>query len=284
MPLIQTYVASASSTRVTDSEILMCSPIHEVNKLNEAGKNAYKENEFQNALECFGKAIALETNNAVLHSNRAAVYIALSFFDSARVDAAKTVTLLPTWGTGRFRLAAALHGMGKLEASASAYADGLELDPGNKLGVEGLARVHAMLAKHRTASTTPSHSKPPACPMLFDKGGRDYSHRCCGNSMCLSFTGSGNGSTVTLKSCPCLAIEYCSKVCQKHDWQSHQVNCTTAKDNEDADWMTRTVREPGQKRPPMHGIKVVPSKCLECKRTITVAPEVTYDNFVCRFM
>ena len=135
------------------------------------------------------------------------------------------------------------------------------------------------LSGHQEPQLTqaPSHTKPPAFPMLVPAKGHDSHH--CGNSSCI-----GNGSTVTLKSCPCREIEYCTKACQKQHWAAHQVTCSIAKANSDEDWMAKMDRKPGEKRPAMHGIKVVPSKCLECKRTIIVKPEVRYDNFVCRFM
>ena len=151
------------------------------------------------------------------------------------------------------------------------------------------AKASDVVSQDEHKAQAPSHTMPPACPMLLDPmlldgKGRGDSHRCCGNSSCHSINGSGHGSTVSLKCCPCREIEYCGKICQKQDWGSHQVNCAIAKAHENADWMAQMVREPGQKGPAMHGFKVVQSKCLPCKRTITVAPEVKYYNLVCRFM
>ena len=34
----------------------------------------------------------------------------------------------------------------------------------------------------------------------------------------------------------------------------------------------------GQKRPNMHGVNFLSSKCLECKRNITIQPEAKYVN------
>lgn len=135
----------------------------------------------------------------------------------------------------------------------------------------------------KTEAKTEVKTEAPGCPMLLPFHGRE-SHGC-GNVACPSFS-VGSGPKVTLKSCPCHDIEYCSKDCQKQHWTEHQVTCTTAKTNADADWMAKVARQPGEKRAAMHGTKVVPSKCLECKRTITVEPDVEYTRlsfFCCRF-
>jgi MYND finger len=128
-------------------------------------------------------------------------------------------------------------------------------------------------------------TEQPPCPVLVPSSGiekgRDPHQHSCGNSLCPS-----NGQNVTLKFCPCRGIAYCSKVCQKQHWPFHQAGCTIAKANEDAKWMADVSLKPGQhKRPAMHGSNPVQSKCLECKRTVSIEPDVKYVNFVlCRFM
>jgi hypothetical protein len=128
--------------------------------------------------------------------------------------------------------------------------------------------------KTKIENQTPMRAEPLACPMLLPWHGPDS--RGCGNALCPSRSGHGGDQNLKLKSCLCHDIEYCSKGCQKQDWTEHRATCTTAKANDDADWMAKVARRPGQKRVAMHGTKVVPSKCLECKRTISVEPDVEY--------
>ena len=114
--------------------------------------------------------------------------------------------------------------------------------------------------------------EPPACPTSLPVTGLEL--HGCGNQRCPSTT--MGDVPRTLKACPCHDAAYCSRQCQKQDWAVHQKSCTTAKANADQDWMTKGQRVPGEKRAAMHGTKYVQSKCLECKRTITIAPDIKY--------
>ena len=123
----------------------------------------------------------------------------------------------------------------------------------------------------------PPAACPAACPELLLGKKHDDSHGCA-NLLCTSFTGvcNGPGLKVTLKYCPCRKIQYCSKECQKIHWGIHNSTCSIAKANKDADWMDKATHKLGQKRPAMHGVKFLASKCLGCKRNVIVQPEAKY--------
>ena len=62
----------------------------------------------------FSQAIAIETGNHLLYSNRSAVYSAQGDYQKALDDANKATELKPDWSKGYLRKGAALRGQGDL--------------------------------------------------------------------------------------------------------------------------------------------------------------------------
>ena len=62
----------------------------------------------------FSQAIAIETGNHLLYSNRSAVYSAQGEYQKALDDANKATELKPDWSKGHLRKGAALRGQGDL--------------------------------------------------------------------------------------------------------------------------------------------------------------------------
>lgn len=78
-----------------------------------------KSNDFELAVKFYGEAIALDSGNHVLYSNRSAAYMKLQRYDDALSDAEKTIGIKEDWakvrergreGEGRGREPAALLG------------------------------------------------------------------------------------------------------------------------------------------------------------------------------
>jgi len=111
------------------------------------GNAAFSAGNFDEAVEHFSAAIALDPSNHVLYSNRSAAYASLKKFDEAHTDASKTTELKPDWPKGHSRLGAALYGQGDLEGSVEAYNAGLAIDPANETLKAGLEEVEAVLAR-----------------------------------------------------------------------------------------------------------------------------------------
>ena len=106
----------------------------EATKLKEAGNEAFKRERFEDALDCYTKAIELEREDtkekAVYFKNRAAVYLKIEEFEQAAFDCGRALEIVPYEGLDKIDLA---------------YADAKlvhNLDPKNKAIEPVLVRLH----------------------------------------------------------------------------------------------------------------------------------------------
>ena len=67
-----------------------------VDELKDAGNKAFQAGDFQKAIEIYGKAIALDSFNHVLFSNRSVAFASLKNYQAAHADATKTVLQHPS--------------------------------------------------------------------------------------------------------------------------------------------------------------------------------------------
>ncbi|KAL7956779.1 hypothetical protein V8C34DRAFT_287790 [Trichoderma compactum] len=114
-------------------------------ELKALGNKAIAEKNFDEAIEKFTQAIALQPENHILYSNRSAAYASKKDWDNALKDAEKTTEIKPDWPKGWGRKGAALHGMNDLFEAIDAYEAGLKLDPNNAQLKSGLASVEKAL-------------------------------------------------------------------------------------------------------------------------------------------
>ncbi|XP_015181039.1 PREDICTED: stress-induced-phosphoprotein 1 [Polistes dominula] len=114
-----------------------------VSILKDKGNAALQEGRFDEAVQHYTEAIALDNSNHVLYSNRSAAYAKAKLYEKALEDAEKTVNLKPDWGKGYSRKGSALAYLGKLDESIAAYEKGLMLDPENAQMKTSLADVKA---------------------------------------------------------------------------------------------------------------------------------------------
>ncbi|KAJ2971017.1 hypothetical protein NQ176_g7901 [Zarea fungicola] len=85
-------------------------------ELKALGNKAIAEKNFDEAIEKFTEAIAIQPENHILYSNRSAAFASKKDWDAALKDAEKTTELKPDWPKGWGRKGAALHGKGDLLA------------------------------------------------------------------------------------------------------------------------------------------------------------------------
>ncbi|ERS96481.1 stress-induced-phosphoprotein 1 [Sporothrix schenckii 1099-18] len=101
-------------------------------ELKALGNKAIAAKNFDEAVEHFTAAIAIDPENHILFSNRSAAYASKRDWDHAFADAEKTTQLKPDWPKGWGRLGSALYGKRDLVRAYEAYQEGLKLDPNNK--------------------------------------------------------------------------------------------------------------------------------------------------------
>lgn len=129
--------------------------------LKEKGNAALQEGKFDEAIKYYTDAIALDSNNHVLYSNRSAAYAKAEKYQQALEDAEKTVSLKPDWGKGYSRKGSALAYLGRYDESIKTYEKGLQCDPNNAQLRSGLAEVRSQ----KTATI----SNPFNSPDIFMK-------------------------------------------------------------------------------------------------------------------
>jgi len=135
----------------------------EANKLKEAGNTAFKRAEYDDALDCYTKAIELTEDSgdkAVFYKNRAAVNLKMDEFDDAVFDCNRALELSPNDPKALFRRCQAYEALEKIDV---AYADAKQvhnLDPKNKAIEPILIRLHkAVQAKMSEMAKTTNKVK-----------------------------------------------------------------------------------------------------------------------------
>ncbi|KAK4200225.1 hypothetical protein QBC40DRAFT_280469 [Triangularia verruculosa] len=100
-------------------------------ELKALGNKAIAAKNFDEAIDKFTQAIAIDPQNHILYSNRSAAYASKKDWDHALEDAQKTTELKPDWPKGWGRKGTALYGKGDLLGAHDAYEEGLKIDPNN---------------------------------------------------------------------------------------------------------------------------------------------------------
>ena len=107
----------------------------EVDELKARGNECFKNNEIDEAIQCWSNAIEIVENNdndknilKVLYSNRSGAYLKLKNKDKALDDANKCIKLDNTWTKGFIRKGDTLHAFGKYIEAYNAYNEGNRID------------------------------------------------------------------------------------------------------------------------------------------------------------
>ncbi|KAL3465174.1 hypothetical protein BJX64DRAFT_297560 [Aspergillus heterothallicus] len=109
--------------------------------LKAEGNKAFSAKDYPTAIDKFTQAIAIDSNNHVLYSNRSAVYAAQGEYEKALTDAEKAIEIKPDWSKGHQRKGAACRGLGDLLSAHDAYEEAIKLEPTNEQAKNGFNAV-----------------------------------------------------------------------------------------------------------------------------------------------
>ncbi|KAG8218324.1 activator of Hsp70 and Hsp90 chaperone [Butyriboletus roseoflavus] len=140
----------------------------DANVLKDQGNKAFAAKDYAKAIELFTAAIAIDSSNHVLYSNRSAANAGKKLWSAALEDAEKCVTLSPSWGKGYARKGAALHGARRYDEAIAAYEKGIQFEDNPALR-KGLQEVKDAQAKDATAGPDLGLAKLFQDPNLIGK-------------------------------------------------------------------------------------------------------------------
>jgi tetratricopeptide (TPR) repeat protein len=140
--------AVGASPRALSREAEMQVPVslteQAVARLQEDGKQAFKDNDLPRAIEAWSEAIEqvrslpcpapkkLESTRAAqLLANRCQAYLKLGKEEEALDDAEAACNAAPGWPKAHYRLGTVLHGRGQLQRAHAVLSQGLQLDQSN---------------------------------------------------------------------------------------------------------------------------------------------------------
>ncbi|WOK92480.1 hypothetical protein Cni_G01171 [Canna indica] len=96
------------------------------------GDDAFRKKDYQMAVDAYTQAIDLDPNEAALLSNRSLCWMRLGQGDQALADAKACRELRPDWAKACYREGSALRLLQRFDEAASAFYEGVKLDPNNK--------------------------------------------------------------------------------------------------------------------------------------------------------
>lgn len=111
----------------------------------EAGNKALQAGKFDEAIEAYSQAIAIDANDHVFYSNRSAAYLSKGDAESAFSDGVKCIEIKPSWPKGYSRKGAALHALRNYEEAKATYEAGLQIAPTDAGLKDGLKEVNKVL-------------------------------------------------------------------------------------------------------------------------------------------
>jgi tetratricopeptide (TPR) repeat protein len=116
-------------------------------ELKERGNAAFAAGKHEDAAELFSQCIAMDPENEVYWSNRAASYLNLKRYSDAERDARKVVALKPSWVKGWARLGAALLAQEDGGEAREALQKAVELEPNDVTLQPQLSKAMALEGK-----------------------------------------------------------------------------------------------------------------------------------------
>ena len=112
----------------------------EYEELKLKGNGYFKEEKYQEAVECYTEALKLKPQCHLLYSNRSAAYNKLEKFEEALSDAIHCTSISPLFARGHYRKASALNELGKYNEAMAAAEEGYKLRGSDKICKDCIAQ------------------------------------------------------------------------------------------------------------------------------------------------
>ncbi|KAG5188523.1 hypothetical protein JKP88DRAFT_197773 [Tribonema minus] len=143
-------------------------------ELKAKGNAAQQAGNFEEAIDFYSQAIALDGSNHIFYSNRSASYLSKGDADSALQDAEKCIEVKPDWPKAYTRKGAALHSLRRYDDAIAAYEAGAAVAPAD----DGIKRGLAEVQKAKASAAQPPRGMGGGMGNLF---GENIFARLAGN-------------------------------------------------------------------------------------------------------
>lgn len=117
-------------------------------ELKAQGNAALQAKKYDEAIDFYTQAIALDDTNHVFFSNRSAAKLSSNDAAGALEDAEACIKLNSTWPKGYVRKGQALHHLRQYQEAVTAYEEGLKIEPGNASLTSGIQEVKRAVDAH----------------------------------------------------------------------------------------------------------------------------------------
>ncbi|XP_029187909.1 small glutamine-rich tetratricopeptide repeat-containing protein alpha-like [Acropora millepora] len=125
-------------------------------ELKNEGNQLMKSEKYQEAIQCYTKAMELDSANAVFPCNRAAAYSKMGNHQKAIEDCQKALSLDPDYGKAYGRMGLSYHSLNDLQKAKESYTKALELDPGSTFYQNSLSQVEEKIKGSQEQETRPA--------------------------------------------------------------------------------------------------------------------------------
>ena len=117
--------------------------------LKEKGNQLVQERKYQEALECYIKAIEIDSKDPILYSNRSLMYYNLKDYDNAIQDADVAISLKPNHSKAYLRKGNALEAKKQYYEALNTYSAGLQNDENNTQLLEAYDKLNIFLQNQK---------------------------------------------------------------------------------------------------------------------------------------
>ncbi|KAM7364628.1 unc-45 myosin chaperone [Cochliomyia hominivorax] len=150
------------------------------------GNQAFKEGKWQEAIECYTKAIKIGEKHKelpVFYKNRAAAYLKLEDFTKALNDCTNSLKLVPKDPKALFRRAQAYEGLKKFEEAYKDATDLFKEDPTNQAVQPMLKRLHVVVQERAAKNAQTSTKVQQMMELCFDIATPPEKRRSASNNL-----------------------------------------------------------------------------------------------------